>query len=162
MPFLVLGLLLLLPLVEIAGFILMGKRLGVGGTLGMIVLTGVVGVMIVRWQGLGVVARAQGAMAENRMPVREVFEGVCLAAAGILLIIPGFLTDAVGFVLLIPPVRRWLYARAAPTVAADNMAHGDRPPPEQIIIEGDYSVTDENDSGPSVDPSPGDDRRDPL
>lgn len=97
------------PLAEIAVFIELGGVIGLGWTLALIVLTAVVGTWMLRWQGFAVLSRAQRELERDRVPVLEVFEGLCLLLAGALLLTPGFITDAVGALLLLPPVRAVLY-----------------------------------------------------
>jgi len=99
----------IVPLAEIAVLIQVGGWLGLAPTLALIVLTAVVGTWVLRRQGFGVLARAQRQMEQGVMPVAEVFEGLCLLVAGVLLVAPGFLTDAAGALLLVPPVRALLY-----------------------------------------------------
>ena len=77
-------------------------------TLALIVVTAVVGASIVQRQGLGVLRRAEARMRANEPPVAELFDGLCIFFAGALLLTPGFVTDSVGALLLVPPVRRWL------------------------------------------------------
>jgi UPF0716 protein FxsA len=109
-----LGLILLaaligVPLIEIALFIKIGGWIGLGPTLALSELSAVMGAWIVRQQGISVMVRAQRELAEGSLPVLQAFEGLCLAIAGVLLIAPGFFTDAIGAVLLVPAVRRVLY-----------------------------------------------------
>jgi UPF0716 protein FxsA len=101
----------IVPLAEIAVLIKVGSWLGLAPTLALIVLSAVIGIAMLRRQGLGVLARAQRLLEQGVLPVAEVFEGLCLVVAGALLLIPGFITDAVGAALLLPPVRRLLYRR---------------------------------------------------
>jgi UPF0716 protein FxsA len=100
-----------LPLIEVAVFIQVGGRIGVGWTIGLCLLTALIGTTMIRHQGLSVLQRAREQMARNEPPVREVFEGFCLVIAGALLLTPGFVTDALGGLLLLPPVRQVLFAR---------------------------------------------------
>jgi UPF0716 protein FxsA len=111
-----LGLILLatllgVPLLEIALFIKVGGWIGLAPTLALIVLTAVIGVWMLRLQGISVLISAQRQLAAGSLPVTEVFEGLCLVIAGALLLMPGFFTDAVGGLLLVPAVRRFLYRR---------------------------------------------------
>jgi UPF0716 protein FxsA len=102
---------IVVPLAEIAVLIEVGGWLGLGATLALIVLTAVAGAWMLRRQGLAVLRRAQQQMQQGAAPVGEVFEGLCLVIAGALLLTPGFLTDAAGALLLLPPVRALLYRR---------------------------------------------------
>lgn len=102
---------LLLPLAEIAGFAWVGDRIGALNTVALVLLAGLAGVLILRHQGLDTLRRAQQRMDSGQPPVREAFDGLCLALAGVLLIIPGFITDLMALALFLPPVRGWLFRR---------------------------------------------------
>ncbi len=93
------------PILEIAVFIQVGQIIGLWPTIACIILTAVAGTALLRRQGLAVLQKAQGALADNRLPVDSVLHGAFLLVSGILLLTPGFFTDAVGFALLVPPVR---------------------------------------------------------
>ena len=99
-------LLLLVPVAEIAVFIQVGSRIGVGMTVLLVVVSAVVGVWLVRRQGLATATRVQAMVARGESPALGMLEGLALLAAGVLLLIPGFLTDIAAFALLIPPLRR--------------------------------------------------------
>lgn len=105
------------PLAEIALFIQVGGRIGLGPTLALIVLTAVVGAWLLRHQGIAVLTRAQRQITAGSLPVVEVFEGLCLVIAGALLLTPGFLTDTLGALLLVPAVRQRLYRVVAHRIA---------------------------------------------
>lgn len=96
---------LALPLLEIAGFVVVGRQIGVLGTIGLVLLSGVVGAMLLRRQGLGALRRAQMEAATGGSPDREIVHGTMILLAGILLMIPGFVTDIIGLLLFIPAVR---------------------------------------------------------
>lgn len=102
---------LVLPLAEIAGFILVGRRIGLFPTLSLIVLSGIAGVLLVRIQGFGVLARLRQTGQTGRAPGKELLDAAMILIAGILLIIPGFLTDILGLTLFLPPVRSFLWNR---------------------------------------------------
>jgi len=116
MPLLILALFIAVPLAEVFLFAEVGGAIGAWPTVGLVVLTAVVGLAMVRMQGMAVLARAQANMEREEPPVVEVLEGLGLLLAGVFLFIPGFFTDAVGFALLIPPLRialiRWLWGAA--------------------------------------------------
>ncbi|HSD95706.1 MAG TPA: FxsA family protein [Sulfuricaulis sp.] len=99
-------LLLLVPVAEIAVFIQVGSRIGAGMTVLLVVISAVVGVWLVRRQGLATATRVQAMVARGESPALGMLEGLSLLAAGVLLLIPGFLTDIAAFTLLIPPLRR--------------------------------------------------------
>jgi UPF0716 protein FxsA len=98
-------LLLAWPLAEIATFVVVGREIGVLSTIGLIVLTGFVGVILLRVQGFGVLRRARTEIDAGRDPSREIANGAMILVAGILLLLPGFLTDILGILLFIAPVR---------------------------------------------------------
>lgn len=96
---------LALPLIEITGFVLVGQRIGVGATLGLTVLTAIVGLYALRFQGLSLPARARETFGRREPPVAEALIELSRAFGGLLLLIPGFFTDLIGVLLLVPPVR---------------------------------------------------------
>jgi UPF0716 protein FxsA len=110
MPGAVLFLLLFVgaPLVELYLLIEVGSRIGAIPTIALSVFTAVLGGLLVRWQGLTVLFRVQDAVAHEQVPAIELLEGALLLVTGLALLLPGLITDAVGFLLLIPPLRRGL------------------------------------------------------
>ena len=102
------GLFFILPLAEIYFLIRVGALVGSGTTILLVVLTALLGACLVRLQGLSTVERVRARMAAGQLPALELIEGLLLFIAGALLLTPGFFTDACGFVLLIPPLRRRL------------------------------------------------------
>lgn len=104
MPVLLLAL-IVVPIAEIAVFIEVGRWVGLWPTLLGIVLSAVIGAALLRRQGLKTVRDAQAALRRDELPVRQLFDGLCLFLAGAFLLTPGFITDTVGFLLLVPPVR---------------------------------------------------------
>jgi len=96
------------PLVELALLIKIGQYLGVMGTLGVVVLTGLLGSVLAASQGSRALRQIREDMMAGRMPTQSILDGALVLAAGLLLITPGLLTDSVGFFLLIPPGRRLL------------------------------------------------------
>lgn len=108
MVFLILIAFILVPIIEIAVFIEVGSQIGLWPTIGIVVLTAIIGTGLLRQQGLSVLFRIQENLQANKIPVRELFDGICLVIAGALLLTPGFVTDAVGFLLFVAPLRRSL------------------------------------------------------
>ncbi len=96
---------ILVPIIEIAIFIEVGGEIGLWNTLAVVVVTAIVGTWMLRAQGMKTLRRAQDSLARQVFPVSEVFDGLCLLVGGALLLTPGFLTDALGFLLFLPPVR---------------------------------------------------------
>jgi UPF0716 protein FxsA len=105
---------ILVPLAELAVIIAVGKAIGVLATLLLLLAFSLVGAWLAKRQGLAAWQRFQLALAEGRMPTREVADGAMILLAGALLFTPGFLTDLVGLLLLVPATRalarRWVPA----------------------------------------------------
>lgn len=148
MPFLLL--LLAVPVGEVFIFLEVGAVIGTWPTIGLIVGTALLGGTILRWQGLQTLARARRQLAQNRLPVAEMAEGAALALAAVLLLTPGLFTDALGTVLLFPPLRRSLLrrvlARLAPQARFADAAGGAEPGPGTgggRVIDGEYQVLDD-------------------
>jgi UPF0716 protein FxsA len=95
-----------LPTAELALLIELGKRVGTGATLALIVATGIVGASLARRQGLGVLTVFQRETAAGRLPASTLLDGVIILLAGALLVTPGILTDVFGFLCLTPAFRR--------------------------------------------------------
>jgi UPF0716 protein FxsA len=105
MALLLLFAILALPIVEIAIFIMIGEEIGLWPTIALVLVAAAAGLALFRSQGLAAASRVQRSLAEDRLPVAEAFDGMCVMLAGALLIVPGFLTDAIALALLAPPVR---------------------------------------------------------
>lgn len=118
MPLILLLIIVGVPILELMLLIEVGKHIGAIYTVGLVIVTAAIGVTLVRLQGYSALARAQASLDENRLPVGEAVDGVFLLFAGGLLLFPGFITDAIGLLLLIPIVRRgiglaiWRYLAA--------------------------------------------------
>lgn len=97
-----------LPIIEIVILLSFGKMLGVWITLLLLLMTGAAGVLLAKKQGLELIRKAQMQMNGGQLPGDELIDGICILAAGLLLLVPGFLTDAAGIALLLPPVRKGL------------------------------------------------------
>jgi len=107
---------ILLPLIEIAVFIAVGGAIGILPTVVLTVLTAVAGTIMLRQQGLSLVTRMQSELQAGQVPETDMMHGAMIVLASILLLIPGFVTDAIGLLLFIPPVRealaRFIVSRA--------------------------------------------------
>ena len=97
---------LLVPVAEIWVLIEVGSVIGALPTVGLVVLTAVVGAGLIRAQGLATLERARAAADRGDVPAMELLDGVCLLVAGAFLLTPGFVTDTLGFLLLVPALRR--------------------------------------------------------
>jgi UPF0716 protein FxsA len=100
-------LLTVLPLVELALLLVLGRYTSVGFTLAFVILTGIAGAVLLRVQGWHTWRNVQRALAASELPTESLVDGLMILVAAILLLSPGVLTDLVGFSLLIPVCRRW-------------------------------------------------------
>lgn len=105
MFFRLLLLFIFVPLIELCLFLWLGQRIGIATTLAIILLTAVLGAYLTKSQGLRALERYRSAIASGKLPHEEVMDGLMILIAGAVLLTPGFLTDAIGFALLIPTVR---------------------------------------------------------
>lgn len=96
---------LVVPFLELFVLIQVGQAIGAGWTIGILVMISVVGAWMVKREGLGVLRRAQARMRSGEVPGKELTDGVFIMLAGALLLTPGFITDFLGVLLLLPPVR---------------------------------------------------------
>ena len=96
------------PLVELYLLIQVGSRIGALSTISLCLFTAALGGLLVRWQGLSVLMRVREALGREEVPALELLEGAAILIAGVLLMLPGFVTDTLGFLLLIPPLRQAL------------------------------------------------------
>ena len=103
----------IVPLVELYLIIQVGSVIGALWTVLLVVLTAMIGVSLLRIQGVGMLERARRNMEAGTLPALEMMEGIMLAVGGALLITPGFITDALGFLCLIPVTRRAMIAYIA-------------------------------------------------
>ncbi|MCL4292491.1 MAG: FxsA family protein [Acidimicrobiia bacterium] len=101
----ILALLVVVPLVELAVFVKVSEAIGILDTVGILILVSLVGVWVVKRQGLAIVARIRAELGAGRAPAATMVDGLLVLAAGLLLLFPGFVTDAAGLALLVPPVR---------------------------------------------------------
>lgn len=98
-------LIIVIPALEIGLFILSGKTIGTVSTILIIILTGVIGAWLAKKQGLEAMRNAQQQMQYGQIPGNAIIDGLCILIGGLLLLTPGFITDTVGFLLLIPLTR---------------------------------------------------------
>jgi UPF0716 protein FxsA len=97
-----------LPLVELALLLKLGEVLGWRPTLALVIVTGLAGAFLARHQGMRVILNIRRDLEKGRMPAPYLFDGLMILVAAALLVTPGLITDASGFLLLLPPFRRWV------------------------------------------------------
>ncbi|MEX2473566.1 FxsA family protein [Marinobacter sp.] len=103
---------IIMPIAEMAVLIKVGGIIGVLNTIGLVLLTAVAGAWLLRQQGLATLLKANQRLNSGELPAKEVAEGLVLAVGGALLLTPGFITDTVGFLCLLPGTRHWFVAQA--------------------------------------------------
>jgi UPF0716 protein FxsA len=96
---------LVMPLVELAVIIQIGGAIGVLNTAGLLLLSSIVGGWLMKREGIGVLRRMQAAVAAGRVPGKELADAALILFGGALMVAPGFITDVLGMLLLLPPVR---------------------------------------------------------
>jgi UPF0716 protein FxsA len=144
---------LMVPIVEIALFIQVGGAIGLWPTLAIVILTAVLGTWLVRTQGRLALSQLQASFSELNDPTEPLVHGAMILVAGALLLTPGFFTDAVGFMLLMPPVRVavFRYLRSKIKISQFQMGTGPERPKygPGDVIDGDFEeVSSDNDPAP--------------
>lgn len=151
MPGLIPLILIIVPIIEITLFVQIGGAIGLGWTLLVILATAMLGARAIRRQGIDALTRAQAQMVTGKPPVGEIVHGVLILMAGILLLTPGFMTDALGFLLLVPATRLFVLELAAGFIlpklfSGFSVRRGStQNPADAKIIDGDYRVEDPDD-----------------
>lgn len=145
-----------MPILEIFVLIQVGSSIGALATIGIVILTAVIGTWLLRAQGLSTLSKARNRMAGGEIPAFQLMEGLALGIGGALLLTPGFITDAMGFACLFPPTRKLLInalskrmtvaqfgaAGAASGAGFGPASHGSqrsKPPQSGDVIEGEYT-----------------------
>tara|TARA_B100001029_G_C14990219_1_gene411559 strand:+ start:741 stop:1100 length:360 start_codon:yes stop_codon:yes gene_type:complete len=103
---------IIVPIIEISIFITIGSNIGILNTIAIILITALVGIFLVRRQGIKLLFDAQRNLSQGVMPAEEIKGGIFLLISGLLLITPGFFTDCVGFAVFIKPVQNYIAFRA--------------------------------------------------
>ncbi len=117
------------PILEIVLFIEVGGAIGLLPTLAIIFLSAIAGVALMRWQGMRALDRLRVSLETGQDPASPIAHGALILIAGVLLVLPGFFTDTLGLLLLIPPVRSLLIRRGASRVTVRAASYVDRRPP---------------------------------
>lgn len=135
-----------LPILEIAGFVVIGGRIGLGFTLLWLLAAGLLGLALIRHGGLNALLKLQSALNEGREPGHSLIDGAVMVTAGLLLIVPGFASDFLALILVLPVTRNFLLRRAAHhfetrIYKAGGGASGRR----TTIIEGEFEIIEPED-----------------
>ena len=127
---------ILIPLIEIYLFIEIGGQIGAGYTILFILLTAVIGLYFAKLEGINTIRSGMNQLTNNQMPIYEMISGAALAFAAVLLIIPGFATDIIGFLLIIPFTRNLLFKFITKKYDKTKVSG------EDDLIEGEYEDKD--------------------
>ena len=128
-----------IPLVEIYLFIKLGSYIGVFYTISLILLTAFIGIMYARYEGFNTLKSGISQLMKNEIPIYEMISGAALAFAAILLILPGFATDILGFLLIFPPTRKIFIQKFSKNYKNNKNNKNN----EKNYIEGDYEDKDD-------------------
>lgn len=117
---------IIVPVIEIAIFVALGSAIGFWPTMLGVIVTAVIGSVVLRYQGLSLLAQIRGTMAQGQLPAKALAEAMMVGVAGALMLTPGYFTDTIGALLLIPAVRSAIYdgLRSRFTVATFTSAGG--------------------------------------
>lgn len=145
----------LLPIFEIAGFVIIGGKIGLGLTLLWLLAAGTAGLALIRHGGLNALAKLQTALQRGQEPGHSLIDGAVMVSAGLLLILPGFFSDILALILLLPVTRDFLLRRAAHHFETKVYRTGSHPAERNqgAVIDGEFDViepeTDLHQSSPS-------------
>ena len=131
-------LIILIPILEIYLFIKIGSQIGAFITITLIFITAIIGVFYARYEGLNTLRSGVSQIYKNQMPLFELMSGAALAFAALLLILPGFATDFLGFLLIFPFTRKLIFGKLSSKLKKEEVK-------KKNIIEGEFEDIDEND-----------------
>ena len=126
-------LIFIVPVVEIYLFIKIGSQIGAFNTISLIIITAVVGLYYAKYEGLNTLRSAVGQLVKNEIPIYEIISGAALAFAALLMILPGFLTDVIGLIIIFPWTRNIFLKKITIKKRNNN----------KNFIEGDYEDIDD-------------------
>ena len=128
-------LIIFIPLIEIYLFIKIGTQIGALNTISLILITAIIGIFYARYEGLNTIRSGMYELYKNKLPFFQLLSGAALALAALLLILPGFATDIIGFALIFPPTRKLIF-KVFSSKYDENISKDD-------LIEGEYEDKDE-------------------
>ena len=132
-----LALLISIPLIEIYLFIKIGSIIGAFSTISLILITAVIGIIYARYEGFNTLKSGMSQLIKNQLPIYEIISGAALAFAALLLILPGFATDIIGFLLIFPFTRKLLFKKVTNNYSNQNNK-------KQDFINGEFEDIDED------------------
>ena len=129
----------LIPVIEIYLFIKIGSQIGAFYTISLILITAFLGIFYARYEGFNTLKSGITQLMRNELPIYEIISGAVLAFASILLILPGFATDVLGFLLIFPPTRKLILKSASKKYSKKNQER-------KNFIEGEFEDIDDKDN----------------
>ena len=130
---------ILIPIVEIYLFIKIGTNIGTFNTISLVFITAIIGIVYARYEGLNTLRSGLTQLIKNESPAYEIISGAAIAFAALLLIIPGFATDMIGFLLILPLTRKLIFGKIFKNVEIKKETKKD-------YIDGDFEdIEDDND-----------------
>ena len=133
----ILLLLIFIPLIEIYLFIKIGSYIGAFSTISLILVTAIIGIIYARYEGFNTLRSGMSQLVKNQLPVYEIISGAALAFAALLLILPGFATDVIGFLLIFPFTRKLLFKKVSNNYSNQNNK-------KQDFINGEFEDIDDD------------------
>tara|TARA_B100000029_G_scaffold314775_1_gene307192 strand:- start:259 stop:672 length:414 start_codon:yes stop_codon:yes gene_type:complete len=129
-------LIIVIPLIEVYLFIKIGTKIGAFNTISLILITAIIGVYYARYEGLNALKSGMAEIVKNKLPIYEIISGAALAFAAFLLMLPGFATDTIGFLLIFPFTRKILLGLFPIKISEVNK--------KKDFIEGEFEDIDED------------------
>ena len=133
----VLFLIISIPIIEIYLFIKVGSYIGAFNTISLILITAIIGIIYARYEGFNTLKSGMSQIIKNQLPIYEIISGAALAFAALLLILPGFATDIIGFLIIFPPTRKLLFKKVTNKYSNQNNK-------KQDFINGEFEDIDED------------------
>ena len=130
--------LILVPVVEIYLFIKIGSQIGAFNTISLIFITAIIGVFYARYEGLNTLRSGFSQLIKNEAPIYEIISGAAIAFAALLLIVPGFATDLLGFLLIFPLTRKLFFGKVINKLKSETKI-------KKPYIEGEFEDIEEDD-----------------
>ena len=129
-----------IPLIEIYLFIKIGSYIGAFNTVTLIIITAIIGIIYARYEGFNTLKSAMSQLIKNQIPIYEIMSGAVLAFAALLLILPGFATDIIGFLLIFPFTRKLFFKKVKKKYSNQNNK-------KQDFINGEFEDIDNDENG---------------
>ena len=128
---------ILVPIIEIYLFIKIGNQIGAFNTISLIFITAIIGVIYARYEGLNTLRSGFSQLIKNELPAYEIISGAAIAFAALLLIIPGFATDLIGFLIIFPLTRKLFFGKFLKKFKKETTI-------KKPYIEGEFEDIDDN------------------